>query len=491
MVIYVFSAVVVLRSCSGLMSQLISTQYQPGTHATQQPAADDDKDVSESIDHIVDIPPSVHRYSRSKWRRLMDRDRQFLDPSADHHQFGQMSLNLGYNPAEQSEISSTGTPDNQYVNFSHHYTQHQRTEDRETGEARSMLPTHIREKHSTQELHLLGFNITYSPVWLQFTLLSSAIFVFYVGYGYMQELIFKLPGMKPFGMYLTLVQFIIYTICGWAEGTMYHETKRKIPLKIYCLLAFFTVATMGLSNASVGYLNYPTQVIFKCCKLIPVLIGGIIIQGKRYGCIDVTAAILMSVGLIMFTLADSKVSPNFDSRGYIMIIGALLADAVIGNIQEKNMRKYGGSSNEMVLYSYSIGSVYIFVITIGTGEFFSAFTFFLENPWKTYGYGLIFGFLGYLGVNVVVTLIKVCGALVAVTVTTLRKALTIVLSFILFSKPFTADYLWAGLIILLAVYLNLYSKNKQKWDAELKRVVMKLLPSSKATVFVKDNLLMV
>ncbi|KIH48762.1 UAA transporter family protein [Ancylostoma duodenale] len=118
------------------------------------------------------------------------------------------------------------------------------------------------------------------------------------------------------------------------------------------------------------------HVIFKCCKLIPVLIGGILIQGKRYGYIDVTAAVLMSIGLIMFTLADSHVSPNFDSRGYIMISGALVADAVIGNLQEKNMKKFGGSSNEM-------------------------------NPWKTYGYALIFGFLGYLGVNVVITLIKV------------------------------------------------------------------------------------
>lgn len=54
---------------------------------------------------------------------------------------------------------------------------------------------------------------------------------------------------------------------------------RRIPLATYGLLAFLTVATMGLSNASLGYLNYPTQVIFKCCKLIPVLIGGIIIQG--------------------------------------------------------------------------------------------------------------------------------------------------------------------------------------------------------------------
>ena len=54
----------------------------------------------------------------------------------------------------------------------------------------------------------------------------------------------------------------------------------RIPLKSYGVLAFLTVATMGLSNTSVGYLNYPTQVIFKCCKLIPVLIGGILIQGN-------------------------------------------------------------------------------------------------------------------------------------------------------------------------------------------------------------------
>lgn len=59
---------------------------------------------------------------------------------------------------------------------------------------------------------------------------------------------------------------------------------------------------MGLSNASLGYLNYPTQVIFKCCKLIPVLIGGILIQQKRYGPLDFIAALLMCVGLTLFIL---------------------------------------------------------------------------------------------------------------------------------------------------------------------------------------------
>ncbi|CAJ0580622.1 unnamed protein product, partial [Mesorhabditis spiculigera] len=332
----------------------------------------------------------------------------------------------------------------------------------------SMLPLHHPSKKTGgPEIHLLGVNLTNSPKWLQFVLLSLAIFVFYLGYGYMQELIFRLDGMKPFGWYLTLLQFVIYSGCGYGEGLMWHDSRRRMPLKIYAFLAFLTMATMGLSNASVGYLNYPTQVIFKCCKLIPVLIGGILIQGKRYGLIDVSAAILMSIGLIMFTLADSRVAPVFELRGYRCL--------TCGCCHWKCARE----KDEAVLYSYSIGAIYIFAYTVITGEFFSAFAFFLKHPYETYGYGIIFGLLGYLGVNVVLTLIKVSGALVAVTVTTLRKALTIMLSFILFAKPFTADYIWAGMVILLAIYLNLYSKNKTSWDAAFGRIIRRYIRNQK------------
>jgi solute carrier family 35 (adenosine 3'-phospho 5'-phosphosulfate transporter), member B3 len=73
-----------------------------------------------------------------------------------------------------------------------------------------------------------------------------------------------------------------------------------------------------------------------------------LIQGKRYGLLDLLAAILMSLGLIIFSLADSKVSPNFEPRGYIMISLALVADAIIGNMQEKAMKTHGASNEEVV-----------------------------------------------------------------------------------------------------------------------------------------------
>ncbi|VDM25771.1 unnamed protein product [Toxocara canis] len=317
------------------------------------------------------------------------------------------------------------------------------------------------------------FRINFRPKWIQFCALSFGVFVFYIGYGYVQELIFRLDGMKPFGLYLTFIQFILYSLFAFTEGKIHGDTERRIPLTTYIQLAFYTVATMGLSNASVGYLNYPTQVIFKCCKLIPVLIGGIIIQAS-----------LMSFGLIIFTLADSKVAPNFDPRGYVMICLALLADAIIGNVQEKAMHTYGATNNEVVFYSYTIGCVYIFGGLLMTAQLVDAFIFFMQamisclydadaisNPWKTYGYALLFSTLGYLGINVVLSLVRTSGALLAVTVTTVRKAVTIILSFLLFAKPFTITYLWGGLIVLFSIYLNLYNKNRSKWNPVLFRWV--------------------
>lgn len=46
-----------------------------------------------------------------------------------------------------------------------------------------------------------------------------------------------------------------------------------------------------------------------------MLVGGILIQGKKYGRNDFAAATLMCVGLVWFTLVDVTVSPNFHPIG--------------------------------------------------------------------------------------------------------------------------------------------------------------------------------
>lgn len=153
----------------------------------------------------------------------------------------------------------------------------------------NLLPTHESKKFASQNPNAERN---------KFLICVLGVFSTYLVYGYLQELIFTLDGIS--GWYLTLVQFFYYTIFG-IVGNNQDLKNRRIPMRIYILLAFLTLGTMSLSNASLGYLNYPTQVIFKCCKLIPVLIGSILIQKKKHTLLDFVAAFSMCVGLIFFT----------------------------------------------------------------------------------------------------------------------------------------------------------------------------------------------
>jgi adenosine 3'-phospho 5'-phosphosulfate transporter B3 len=57
---------------------------------------------------------------------------------------------------------------------------------------------------------------------------------------------------------------------------------------------------------------------------------------------------------------------------------ALCADAAIGNVQEKALKKHSASNVEMVLYSYSIGTLYILLWTVLSGSLLPAFLYCLE-----------------------------------------------------------------------------------------------------------------
>ncbi|XP_063718798.1 adenosine 3'-phospho 5'-phosphosulfate transporter 2-like [Symsagittifera roscoffensis] len=293
---------------------------------------------------------------------------------------------------------------------------------------------------------------------LHFISLSVLVFIVYICYGVLQEALFTQPQLKPFGWLLTWIQFAFYVLFGGAEFVSRGGFVRKIPMKMYFLLAFLTVATMGLSNTSLRYLNYPTQVIFKSCKLIPVMIGGIFMQKKTYKFVDYFAMFLLCSGLIWFSLADSTVQPNFDITGIVVISCALVADAVIGNAQELFMKKYGAVNTEVVFYSYLIGTVYIFLIVLFEGTLLQALPL-MDS--QTLFKAFLFSLTGYFGVNLVLDLVVTYGALLAVTVTTCRKAVSIIISFLVFSKPFTVQYVFAGVVIFLGIFLNVYSKNSE------------------------------
>lgn len=55
---------------------------------------------------------------------------------------------------------------------------------------------------------------------------------------------------------------------------------------------------------------------------------------RKYPVHEYISAMLLVIGLILFTLADAHTSPNFSIIGVMMISGALIMDAFLGNFQE-------------------------------------------------------------------------------------------------------------------------------------------------------------
>ena len=86
-------------------------------------------------------------------------------------------------------------------------------------------------------------------------------------------------------------------------------------------------------------------------------------------------------------------------------------------------------------------------------------------------------------------MVRQFGAFTTVAVTSMRKALSIAISFLLFSKPFTINYLFGGLIVLFGIYLNLVAKDRKNADIVFKMcdMIMNIVRGNKPSDKIKSE----
>ena len=70
----------------------------------------------------------------------------------------------------------------------------------------------------------------------------------------------------------------------------------------YVKLSMFTMGGMYMTNASLMYLNYPSRIVFKSSKVIPVMIAGVFIQKRYYTRLEYLSAVILVTGIVIFTL---------------------------------------------------------------------------------------------------------------------------------------------------------------------------------------------
>ncbi|KAI8025118.1 UDP-galactose/UDP-glucose transporter 4 [Camellia lanceoleosa] len=314
-------------------------------------------------------------------------------------------------------------------------------------------------KNEEKARSLFGISLSDRPIWHQFLICSSGFFFGYLVNGVCEEYVYNRLQFS-YGWYFTFVQGWVYLLLIYLQG---FTTKQMVnPWKTYVKLSVVLMGSNGLTKGSLAFLNYPAQLMFKSTKVLPVMIMGAFIPGlrRKYPPHEYISAVLLVVGLILFTLADAQTSPNFSMIGVLMVSGALVMDAFLGNLQEAIFTTNPETTQtEMLFCSTVVGMPFLIPPMLVTGELFKAWSSCSQHPY-VYAVLIFEAMATFVGQVSVLSLIAIFGAATTAMVTTARKAVTLLLSYLIFTKPLTEQHGTGLLLISMGILLKLLPDNK-------------------------------
>ncbi|XP_009375876.2 UDP-galactose/UDP-glucose transporter 4 isoform X1 [Pyrus x bretschneideri] len=345
-------------------------------------------------------------------------------------------------------------------------------------------------KNDERARFLFGISLSDRPKWQQFLLCSSGFFFGYLVNGVCEEYVYNRLQFS-YGWYFTFVQGFVYLFLIYLQG---FTTKQMVnPWKTYVKLSAVLMGSHGLTKGSLAFLNYPAQLMFKSTKVLPVMVMGAFIPGlrRKYPPHEYVSALLLVVGLILFTLADAQTSPNFSVIGVLMVSGALIMDSFLGNLQEAIFTMNPETTQmEMLFCSTVVGLPFLIPPMLLTGELFKAWNScwqvtcnpkilrfhhvtcitqasqcltnlfgIMQHPY-VYGVLVFEAMATFVGQVSVLSLIALFGAATTAMITTARKAVTLLLSYMIFTKPLTEEHGTGLLLIGMGITLKLLPENK-------------------------------
>ena len=160
-------------------------------------------------------------------------------------------------------------------------------------------------------------------------------------------------------------------------------------------------------------------------------------------------------------MADYTLNPmKFDATGLALVSGSVVADAILPNAQERLFRQ-GSSRLEVTVFSNLFTFLAMAFVTLSNGTLFKFAKVMAQDHTIALYFG-VYTVLSYISISCYMTLVKRFGGVTAVLLTTARKAMTLVLSFILFPKGFSWLYVHGSLLVLGACMVASIFKKLEK-----------------------------
>eukprot|EP00049_Salpingoeca_infusionum_P009590 m.162276 g.162276 ORF g.162276 m.162276 type:complete len:425 (+) comp14373_c0_seq1:255-1529(+) len=276
------------------------------------------------------------------------------------------------------------------------------------------------------------------------------------------------PIMFKNSQFLVFINRILAFLVAFAVITFRAQPRHGAPTYRYSFASMSNVLSSWCQYEALKYVNFPTQVLAKSSKIIPVMIMGKFVDGKTYPVYEYVCAIIMSAGvsLFMFSKADEE-GKEFDEAeptsfaGILLLLGYMVFDSFTSNFQSHLFSTYKMSSYQMMFGVNLFSCMFTVWSLLRAGTFFPSLEFALSTPAFLY-HAIILSITSATGQMFIFYTLSEYGALVFAIVMTTRQVISIFVSAVLFGHSFATEG-WLGIAIVFgAMFARIYLRTRSK-----------------------------
>ncbi|KAI6213405.1 Solute carrier family 35 member B1 [Aphelenchoides besseyi] len=260
---------------------------------------------------------------------------------------------------------------------------------------------------------------------------------------------------------LVLAQCSVSALVALFFRTIWHD-KDNVPWRMYATCSGSYVLAMLCSNLALEYINYPTQVMAKSCKPIPILLAGVLFAHKSYPWRKYLYILMIVVGMgfCMYKDKPGKAHGGFSfGQGEMFLLFSLTMDGVTGAVQDRIRHYHVMGTYTMMFYMNIISSCFLGVSVVLTGELVQFLQFVYEFPHVIRDICL-FAIASASGQCFIFKTVTEFGPLTCSILTNLRKLFTVILSIVVFSHPYSYREAIGASIVFAALFFDAYDSKK-------------------------------
>jgi len=215
----------------------------------------------------------------------------------------------------------------------------------------------------------------------------------------------------------------------------------QCPLWKYAVISLSNVAATTCQYECLKYVSFPVQMLGKSFKMMPVMLWGIAISGKKHSITDWAVALCVTLGVTEFCMTGPMSSPTDSTgssfKGVLLLLMFLFFDGLTSTFQEKLFKEHDTSKFNQMFYVNGCSAVVSLVTLLAMGNFWSCLAFCARHS-AFIGDVLLLSVAASASQYFIYSQVQEFGALVFAATMNVRQIVSILVSYVAYHHAITA-----------------------------------------------------